>query len=197
MTSRSPVPTGSVLRVPAYAYKKWGIKITSGNIGELKVNAGEAYRVEWQDTGERLNALVGQAATAAGLGDVNAIMNRRVGEITARQIAEILRQRGSFFAIDIGAGTGATSKPVLEELGKLGVSARDSKVLIIEPSEKRALAAKATLEEIPFVRENGIKIEAVVDRDISALRDLDTNSIDIDIRTLQYTTIPLMTTSRN
>lgn len=174
MTSWSPVPAGSLLRVPAYRYEDWGIRITRDNREWLVREANNAYRVEWAETDQALNALVGKAATAAGIGDVNAIMNARVGRLAAMGIAGIVGKRGCFVAADIGAGAGATSLEVLKELRTSRVRAQ-GRIILIEPSESRCGKAVGVL----MPENNGLALDVKIGTDIEELRKLDGNSVDI------------------
>lgn len=146
LTSWSPVPPGSILRVPVYAYPKWGIILSEESMGWAASASERAYAVEWACTGESSNRLISDAAGAAGLGDVNAGLNSAVATAAAAHLEGAIRSSGSFRCMDVGAGTGATTIALLNELAGLRIAPRaEGRITLIEPSETRAEAAKAAV----------------------------------------------------
>lgn len=182
MTEWSPVPSGSILRVPAYSYENWGIRVTPENIRWLSRASADAYMVEWARTDDRLNALVARASEKADLGDVNALMNAQIGKFVAEEIARTSPYKGPFTLVDIGAGTGATSIPAFNELGAMGYRARDSDSLIlIEPSAERMDIAVRSLASLPFWKGRERGIVPMIGREVEMLTHLHDGSVGLAV----------------
>ncbi len=143
ITDWSPVPLGSILRATSYSYRNWGIGITPENIGWLYGASQEAYSVEWKDTDESLNDLVGKASENAGLRDVNKMMNIVIGEYAAEYVRKT--EIYGLTVLDIGAGTGATSMAMLSTLGD---AASRINLFLVEPSKIRTDAALESIRKI-------------------------------------------------
>ena len=189
MTSWSPVPLGSILRAPAYSYDAWGISITSENSTWLYVRSSVAYMTEWGKTDQRLNDLVSKAAEEAGLGDVNALLNRSVGSSAAAFLLDTIQRKRHFAMIDIGAGTGPTSLATLDALNELMLANKQGKnwdygkIILVEPSKDRISRAIETVEKSAFYANYGkrTQVKGILKMEISALKLLKRGSIDVAI----------------
>jgi SAM-dependent methyltransferase len=142
LTAWSPVPSGSVLRVPAYSYPSWGILPTLRNADWLYAKSCNAWMSEWQETGPALNMLVNEASKDAGISELNTLMNEKIGELALPEIRKLIDWQGGFDAVDLGAGTGATTIAVLSAMLRHGVvPKRESMFLLVEPSASRLAEA--------------------------------------------------------
>ncbi|MFA5105937.1 MAG: class I SAM-dependent methyltransferase [Candidatus Micrarchaeia archaeon] len=141
----SPVPFSSILRVPSYSYQNWHIKINPGNEKWLYDESRKAYYCEWGPTDESLNRLVSIASSSekAGLGDVNAIMNKKVGEISAQYANEnFISKNRPISLLDIGSGAGATVVEFIKSLGAAALGAKGQiSITLLEPSAQRLALA--------------------------------------------------------
>ncbi len=184
MTSWSPVPSGSVFRVPLYSYPNWGIKPTAENMEFLYANSCAAYMVEWQHTDTALNNLVAIASKNAQLGDVNTLMNVEVGNIGAEYLGAAVARNGGFTVVDIGSGAGATSLRLLASIQEIGIRpTRESTIYLIDPSEERMAYAKGViikaLEGCGF--SDIVQIVAKIGRDKPMLDELDEGSVSLAV----------------
>ncbi|MCX6773500.1 MAG: class I SAM-dependent methyltransferase [Candidatus Micrarchaeota archaeon] len=186
LTEWSPVPLGSILRVSDYAYPNWGISITDHNMDWLYSASQDAYSVEWKDTDPSLNTLVGQASTNAGLGDVNMLMNQKIGEYVFDYIQNA-PSREKYVIADIGAGAGATSLAVAQRILALDFNhPLTFEFILIEPSISRLVAASDAINKLktemklPYVSHD-IIVRCIAGTDIGALTKLDSNSVDFAV----------------
>ena len=155
------VPSGSVLRVPSYAYSNWGIEITPKNERWLYEESKKAYTVEWAPTDSSLNELVGKAAEEAGLGNVNLTLNIHVGKIASKWITS--QSRDIWTILDVGGGAGGTTYNFLSSMYYWAKQERIGRTAIeldfVEPSESRIETAKGMLGEVcDKLQELGIKV---------------------------------------
>lgn len=169
---------GSLLRVSMRDYYNWGILVTKENAGFLKSMARDAYMIEWQETGDNLNALVATASKNAGLGDVNAKMNKRIGEIVASDYI-VGPDYVSSITFDIGTGTGHPSFEVYEALQAKGLRSRSSKdkIILNDPSKKRIAIAESTIKGMPFWEGNKNNVIVGIGQDIEVLNGLPKGSV--------------------
>lgn len=184
ITSWSPVPPGSILRVPAYSFPNWGITPSADNLRWLITAADRAYSLEWKDTDDALNRLISDASRAAGLGDVNLEMNSIVGKYGARHIVDVVKAKGSFRCIDLGAGTGATTVALLRELARyvVGIS-EPCRMILVEPSAQRAQTAEKNVADALALLKVKHRIQCEVLRltDSEALATFEKENADIII----------------
>ena len=180
-TSWSPVPSGSALRVHSYSYSNWGILLTPKNSEWLYNKSKSAWIVEWQETDSSLNALVQKASQAAGLSDINTLMNQKIGEIALPVVQKAISEKGGFSAVDIGAGTGATTHSVISNMVQHRVlPVLRSLFLLVEPSASRLAEAKASINKL--LEEAGygrlIEIRTARGTEINALKTAEADSFD-------------------
>jgi SAM-dependent methyltransferase len=157
------------------SYCNWGITIDKYNEAYLKSKASEAYTIEWQPTGEKLNALVAMGSKFAGLSDVNANMCKRIGEIVASDYKPSA-------TLDLGTGTGHPSFEVYTALYAKGIRSGSDDILILNDSSiLRVKIAEETIRELPFWQKNRLQIHVDAATDMLTLRDLPKEKINIII----------------
>jgi len=188
LTAWSPVPLGSILRVSDYAYPNWGIRVTDQNRDWLYSASQDAYSVEWKDTDPSLNALVSQASTNAGLGDVNSIMNQKIGDYAYDYVAGFPRNRDKCVIADIGAGAGATSiaiaKALFDSESRKPVSFGPVfEFVLIEPSSSRLAAASNAINRLKdeYRIPHSLHVRCIASTEIAALREYEGSAIDIAV----------------
>ena len=179
LTGWSPVPLGSVLRVSEYAYPNWGILADPANLEWLYNESQNAYLVEWQDTDDSLNKLVGHASKKAGLGDVNDRMNQRIGKEAAGRL--VSSNKTEYSIADIGAGTGATSLAVAQSIAAYKERILSLDFVLIEPSPSRLAVASEEIRKLARDSIHVINVRCIADTDIGALRKQNNGSFDIAV----------------
>ncbi|MBI4167978.1 MAG: hypothetical protein HY515_03410 [Candidatus Aenigmarchaeota archaeon] len=155
--SRMPLRLGSALRVPSYAYSKWGI---NGNEEYLRKLSEEAYRAEWADGSPRQMQYVSAAMQNSGYGDFPQILRKA----NARAVSRLVKKfPGKVVIADVGAGESTvTIFDRLEDEDKDRIH-----LTLIEPSVERIEAAAAKLEMRGFS-----DFDLVVGSDLGTLQQL-------------------------
>jgi SAM-dependent methyltransferase len=176
----SAVPLGSPLRVHAYSYRNWGIVITPLNVEWLHMNSRMAFLVEWAKTDAGMNRLIAEASQKAGLSDVNAVMNARIGEHAAEHLATVLKNASSFSLIDIGSGAGGTILAVVKCLLGAGLSPdATGSLTLLEPSPTRLETAEANLRRLLDWTRLGRKLKVIgIPEGVGGLAGLPADSAD-------------------
>jgi len=106
-----PLPLGSPLRVPVFAWRAWAISWRSqAEFLRLVRRSERAYEAEWKGTTRASHVVIAGAARVAGLSDANQCLNSRVGELARTLVST--RPRGPVAVLDVGAGAGATTLAV-------------------------------------------------------------------------------------
>ncbi len=113
----APLRLGTPLRAPVFAWPAWGISWeTSEQFYQLVDLSEKAYQAEWQETSKVNHDEIAQATKKAGLADANQRLNEALANIFIKLISTY---NGKLVKIlDIGAGTGATTKGIFQRLSK-------------------------------------------------------------------------------
>ncbi len=162
-----PVLPGSVLRVHESSLKNWGIKVTPENRKWIYDESRKAYSSEWLDSGAEVNALVGEAAHEAGIGDVNSKLNSIIAIKSANIVGELMQKQERVSIADVGAGAGGTILPVLKSALDSGIRDWNNSILnLIDPSSKRLECAVSAIMGLPIFNLN---VRPIQKRDTEAL----------------------------
>lgn len=126
-----PLCIGNPLRVSTTAWENWGIRFSTQDEFVALVRQSEnCYSAEWKDTDDTRLHDIARSAEDAGLGDCNARLNTAVAE-EVFEVSSCLPEE--LRVLDIGAGTGNTSKEVLKALRASG---RRVFLHMLEPDRK-------------------------------------------------------------
>lgn len=109
---------GSIARVVWHSLSNWKVDINEKTRGWLMQKSAESYLEEWKSSDWRNNDIISKATVAIGLDDGNEYLN----DATATMLVDMLLYqykngtKKNIKICDIGAGTGNTTKAILNRL---------------------------------------------------------------------------------
>lgn len=151
--SMFPVTLGSPLRVPMYAWSRWGIE---GDYNRLNDYAEAEYAREWRESKGKQHNLVETAANNAGIGECNPILRKSCADAVAKIVD---MYRGGVSLIDIGGGDGRSAAVIWDVLADEQRS-RIKKIAVNDCSDDGLEVAMETL------RKKGAPVEIIRGSDI-------------------------------
>lgn len=164
--SKLPVRLGSVLRVPSYAYHKWGIK---GSEQALRRESERGYEVEWlgldgKGGSPQQMKYVVQAITSTGLGNYSQMLRDKGAEVVSFLVREVFRGKQVRY---LETGAGVSTETVIKKLVDDGVDLERVFFTLVEPGSGRIEATAAKLESTyRLTRDKKFKVINARDLDI-------------------------------
>jgi hypothetical protein len=148
VTKRLSMETGTVTRIACQYLRNWGIAVDEHNRGWLEKRSDSSYFNEWKSTNKAIDEAIERAIVEAELLG-NTHLNTRLADMVVK-IMTALNEENPFseenrFRIgDIGAGTGLTTKAILDRMILEGVEhlVPFCDFFLLEPSPKRLFGSK-------------------------------------------------------
>ncbi len=136
-SSRMPVRLGSALRVPSYAYPKWGIPE-----GEFREESDRQYEIEWAVGSPRQMQHVVDAVNISGMGNFSQMLR----DANARTVSRLMRDMpGRVNYLETGAGV--STLVLYDFLESEGEDMERIYATLVEPSYDRLESAAIGLEK--------------------------------------------------
>lgn len=148
---------GSIFRIASQYMANWGITITDENRDWIIKQARSSYIEEWQRGTSDSNEAIELAVNDAELSMGNLKLNVALAESIAEILPYIVKKNGSAIVCDIGAGAGDTTIAILDELERRDEEkcVNNTHFYLIEPSIRRIMVAKKSIEEHPYGKSVG------------------------------------------
>jgi SAM-dependent methyltransferase len=144
---------GSISRIIHHALKNWLVEVNPDTEGWLRETGKNDFFMEWRATDSTVNNIIARATQRAKLHDGNGLLNEYIG-IMAADLLEGMHEidkSSEFSILDIGAGTGNTTRGVLDAMQmSYPELAEKSEFYLVELSAKRAPDIQAAMDDHPL-----------------------------------------------
>ncbi|MEM4359680.1 MAG: methyltransferase domain-containing protein [Candidatus Bilamarchaeaceae archaeon] len=151
LTDVLPIPLGHIWRISVHSLKNYGISVTDENKEWLEERSLESYKHEWEEANPLIYEAIHNAVSESGLGHGNDSLNTQLAlfavEVLTR-VAETKKRGEEIVVYDIGAGTGATTGLVLNEIKMRDRSLlKKLWVVLVEPARESIRRLEALMKK--------------------------------------------------
>ncbi len=146
------MPPGSISRIIWHSLKNWLVEINESTMGWLMEKGELDFRKEWESSTELNNQIISRATAKAKLHDGNELLNGQIARMAVDLLAASSKNHPerTFRIIDIGAGTGATTRAILDGMNNHPHLADHCQFYLVELSAKRVPMIANSLDSHPI-----------------------------------------------